>query len=98
MQYLVVAHDGTDAGAQSRRQAARPLHLAFIEPLVAAGRIMIGGPLLDDAGAMIGSAVIADFPTRDALDQWLASDPYATGGVWKQVQVTPMRVAAAPPA
>ena len=34
------------------------------------------GAILDDAGNMIGSAVFAEFPTREHLDAWLAREPY----------------------
>jgi hypothetical protein len=98
-QFLVIAHDGTDAEAAARRQAARPAHLASIAPLVGSGRIIIGGAILDDGGGMTGSALIADFPDRAALDAWLAQDPYTTGKVWQRVEILPFRVAvAAPPA
>ena len=53
-----------------------------------------GGAILDDTGAMIGSATIVEFPDRAALDAWLARDPYVTGGVWQKIEVRPFRVAA----
>jgi uncharacterized protein len=92
-QFLLIAHDGTDAEAPARRQAARPAHLASVAPLVESGRILVGGAILDAAGGMIGSALIAEFPDRAALDAWLAQDPYTTGGVWQRVEVMPFRVA-----
>jgi uncharacterized protein YciI len=42
---------------------------------------------------MVGSAVIADFPSRAELDAWLAADPYVTQGVWQRVEVKPYRLA-----
>lgn len=92
-QYVVTAHDGTDPDAMARRMAARPAHLANVKPMVEAGRIIAGGALLNDAGDMIGSVSIVDFPDRAALDQWLATDPYVTGKVWQKIDVKPFRLA-----
>ncbi|GAB4176823.1 MAG: hypothetical protein OHK0024_14310 [Thalassobaculales bacterium] len=93
MQFLLIAHDGTDEGALDRRMAARDRHLEHIKPLVAAGNIVVGGAMLDDAGRMVGSYVVCDFPDRAALDAWIAGDPYTTGDVWRKIEVTPIRIA-----
>jgi uncharacterized protein YciI len=92
-QYLVLAYDGTDAEAPARRAAARPAHLEGVGPMVERREIIAGGAILNDAGAMIGSGVIVEFADRAALDHWLATDPYATGGVWKRIEVLPYRLA-----
>ncbi|GIW41406.1 MAG: hypothetical protein KatS3mg076_1983 [Candidatus Binatia bacterium] len=92
MQYLVLAHDGTDPEAPARRQAAREAHLEKARELKARGRLLFGAALLDEEGRMVGSAVLVDFPTREELDRWLASDPYVKGGVWRTIQVTPCKV------
>lgn len=91
MQFLVVAYDGTDADAPARRLAVREAHLEGVRRMAADGSMVLGGALLDDAGAMIGSACIVDFESRAALDAWLETDPYVTGGVWRQITVTPFR-------
>ena len=72
-QYVVTARDGGDAGAPARRMAARPLHLEKIGPMVADGRIILGGALLDDAGLMIGSVLVVEFADRAGVDAWLAN-------------------------
>jgi uncharacterized protein YciI len=92
-QYVVTAHDGTDPEALARRMAARPAHLENVKPMVADGRIIAGGALLNDAGDMIGSVSLVDFPDRAALDHWLATDPYVTGKVWQTIDVKPFRLA-----
>ena len=92
MQFLVIAHDGADADAPARREGARAAHLAGAEKLKAEGRILVGGPILDDSGAMVGSAVVTEFPSRAELDAWLAQDPYVTQGVWRDIVVYPFRV------
>lgn len=92
-QWLLIAQDGEDAEAPSRRQAARPAHLEAIKPRVERGEVIVGGAVLDDAGAMTGSAVVVEFADRAALDAWLAEDPYVTQGVWRKIEVKPFRVA-----
>ena len=93
MQWLIVARDGTDEGAQERRVAARPAHLENAARLQARGHLLVGGALLDDEGRMIGSACVAQFETREELDAWLRTDPYVTGDVWQDIQIMPYRVA-----
>ena len=93
MQFLVMAKDGTDEGAGERRTRTRPTHLTSIQPLVDAGNVLVGGAILNEAGDMIGSMVLVDFPDRTDVDAWLAGDPYVTGGVWQEIEVTPFRTA-----
>ncbi len=93
MQFLVTAYDGTDPDAQTRRMAVRADHLANMKKLKAAGNYLIGGAILNDQEKMIGSAMIMDFPDRAALDACLKADPYSTGGVWKDIEIKPYRVA-----
>ncbi len=93
MQFVVIAYDGTDAGALDRRLAARPAHLENARRMKEEGTLLTGGAILDDQGAMIGSVLVVDFPSRTGLDAWLASDPYVTGDVWRKVEARPFRVA-----
>src|SRR4051794_25026663 len=92
-QFLVIAHDGTDAEAPARRQAARAAHLEGVGPMVERGEIVAGGALLDEAGGMAGSAVVGGMAGRAAGDARLARDPYVTGDVWRKVEVRPFRLA-----
>jgi uncharacterized protein YciI len=73
--------------------AARPAHLENAARLQAEGHLLVGGALVDDAGQMVGSACVAQFVTRAELDAWLRTDPYVTGGVWRDIEVLPYRVA-----
>jgi hypothetical protein len=93
VQFLVTAYAGTDPEAPARRQAVREAQLVGARRLTEEGRFLVGGAILNDAGEMIGSAVIADFPSRADLDAWLREDPYVTGGVWKTIEVKPFRAA-----
>jgi uncharacterized protein len=93
VQFLVIGRDGDDADAPARRARVRPAHLNFIQPLVDGGQILVGGAILDESGAMIGSTLLTEFDTREALDEWLRSDPYVTEQVWRSVEIHPFRSA-----
>jgi uncharacterized protein len=93
MQFLVLAYDGSDNDAKTRRQAVRSAHLAGIKPMVEQGELRAAGAILDDAGNMVGSAIFAEFPTREHLDAWLAREPYVQQKVWQTVEVKPFRLA-----
>jgi len=87
MEFLILAYDGTDGGAPERRLAHRPAHLEMIGKLVAEGRIFYGAAILDDSDRMIGTALVAHFPSRAEMDAWLNVEPYVTGGVWKKIDI-----------
>jgi uncharacterized protein YciI len=93
MQFLITAYDGTDEGALERRMAAREAHLVGARAMKASGSMIVGGAILDDQGRMVGSSCIVEFPARDAVDAWLAADPYVTGNVWQKIDVQPFRCA-----
>jgi uncharacterized protein YciI len=93
VQFLVIARDGDDADAPARRARVRPAHLDFIQPFVDRGQVLIGGAMLDGSGTMIGSTLLTEFDTREALDEWLRSDPYVTEQVWRSIEVHPFRTA-----
>jgi uncharacterized protein len=93
VQFLITGYDGTDADAPGRRQAARLAHLEGVKKLREAGRFIEGGAILDDAGQMIGSALIIDFESEAEMRSWLNSDPYVSGNVWQKIEVKPFRCA-----
>jgi uncharacterized protein len=93
MQFILIAYDGTDEGAQARRQQVREDHLLKISHLKKSGGFISGGAILDDNGMMIGSMILYEFPDRAALDEKLKDEPYITKGVWKKIDIQPFRVA-----
>ncbi len=93
MQFLLIAYDGTDAGALDRRMSVREEHLRKIKILKQAGEFIFGGAILDDTGKMIGSSILYEFPDRRALDEKLKDEPYITKGVWEKVEIRPFRLA-----
>ena len=93
MQFMVVAYDGTDEGALNRRLAVRDSHIAGAIELKNKGNLIAGGAILDDAGRMIGSTTYVAFESRAELDAWLEREPYVTGDVWRDITITPIRLA-----
>jgi uncharacterized protein YciI len=93
MQFLLIAYDGTDPGATERRSLIREEHLKKAALLKREGEVLFGGAILDNDGRMIGSMVLYDYPDRQSLDSRLKSEPYITGGVWKDIKIQPFRLA-----
>ena len=92
MQFIVIAYDGTDEEALSRRLAVREEHIKLGDKMVAKDHMLHGGAILDDEGNMIGSVLVCDFPSRKELDAWLKIEPYVTGNVWQNIEVKPYRI------
>ena len=86
MLIALIARDKT--GALETRKANRDAHLAYID---ATGVVNQAGPLLDDAGQMIGSLVILDVADMAAAQSWADNDPYAKAGLFDSVQLIPWK-------
>ena len=93
MPFLVLAYDAKDEGAMQRRMEAREAHLALIAEYKAAGHMKMGAALIDSEGKMAGSCIIADFPSRTELDDWLVIEPYVTQQVWGEILIQECRIA-----
>ena len=95
MLYVVIGTDNPDS--LSRRLAARPEHLARLNALKAAGRLVLAGPFpaidSDDPGpaGFSGSLIVAEFDSLSAAQAWADADPYIKAGVYSQVSVKPFR-------
>jgi uncharacterized protein YciI len=93
---VIVAMDGTDAGAAARRAAVRPAHIDRVTGMAADGTLTMGGAILDEAGGMRGSIAVTRHATDDAARAWMAEDPYVTGGVWQDITLHGTRFAPLP--
>jgi uncharacterized protein YciI len=93
MQFLVVAYDGTDAGALERRLKVREAHLKSAQEMYDNGKWLYATAILNDDGKMIGSMIVCEFPSRDELEQWLKEEPYVVGNVWQKIEVNRAQVA-----
>jgi len=93
MWYAIEGFDGADVLAQ--RRTARPAHLARLNALRDAGRLLLAGPCpaidAEDPGpaGFSGSIVIAEFPSLAEARTWAAEDPYVGAGVYQRVEVRP---------
>lgn len=65
------------------RKLHRPAHLERLEKLAAENRIRHAGPLLDDAGAPVGSVIVFEADNSDLAREIASGDPYVTEGVFE---------------
>lgn len=95
MLYSIIGEDVPNS--LSARQSARPEHLARLEELKSAGRLIVAGPnpAIDsnDPGeaGFTGSVVIAEFPSLEEAKAWADADPYVAAGVYQMVTVKPFK-------
>ncbi|WP_350454368.1 YciI family protein [Slackia heliotrinireducens] len=97
MHFMILAYDGTDEGALDRRMKVRPQHLENIRKLNEAGHVISAGGLTNAEGKLIGSVLLMDFESREQLDEYLAGEPYVTGGAWEDIKVETCNVLFANP-
>lgn len=76
--------DKTEGGAAARA-VQRPAHLAWAAGLGPVVRM--AGPLLDAAGAMVGSVFLIEAASLAEVTALHAQDPYVTGGVFGDVKI-----------
>ncbi|WP_116368691.1 YciI family protein [Parahaliea mediterranea] len=95
MYYAILTEDVENSLAL--RQRARPAHLARLQTLADAGRLLVAGPhpALDteepgEAG-FTGSLVIAEFDSLEDATAWADADPYVDAGVYRRVVVKPYK-------
>jgi hypothetical protein len=95
MLYVII---GTDVeNSLTNRQQARPDHLARLQALRDAGRLIIAGPFPavdnDDpsVAGFTGSLIVAEFPDLEAAKTWANADPYLQAGVYAHVDVKPFK-------
>lgn len=71
------------------RMATRPAHLEHLK--AQAGRILLGGPVLDPAGNPCGSMLVVEAADRADAEAFAAADPYAKAGLFESVVIRPFR-------
>ncbi len=95
MWYAIEGYDGE--GVLERRLGVRGAHLARLQALLDAGRLLLAGPCpaidAEDPGpaGFSGSIVIAEFESLEAARAWADADPYVAAGVYARVDVRPFR-------
>lgn len=89
MQFIITAYDGTDPEALARRMDTRPRHLENMQKVMEVCKVLCAGGITNGEGTPIGSFLVMDFPAREDLDRYLATEPYITEKVWEEVKVEP---------
>jgi uncharacterized protein YciI len=93
--YAIIGEDVPDS--LSKRQSARPAHLARLQALQDAGCLVLAGPHpavdSDNPGeaGFTGSLIVAEFDNLAAAQQWADADPYLDAGVYATVTVKPFK-------
>lgn len=95
MLYAIISEDVTDS--LQKRLSVRPTHLARLQDLQDAGRLILAGPhpAIDsenpaEAG-FTGSLVVAEFASLEDAKAWANADPYLDAGVYARVVVKPFK-------
>ncbi|MCX7553746.1 YciI family protein [Marinicella sp. S1101] len=93
MYFAIMATDVVDS--LPLRLPVREQHLARLNELKDAGRLLIAGPhpATDEENpqqlAFTGSLVVAEFDSLHAAQEWADADPYIKAGVYAEVVVKP---------
>jgi hypothetical protein len=72
-------------GADEPRREHQRAHLAYVEEVME--RLLIAGPLKDEAGKTVGSLIVFAVETEVEARQLLGNDPYHRAGVWQDVRI-----------
>lgn len=83
MIFVILGFDGPDG--EARRKIHRPAHLANLEPLDQAGRVLLAGPLTDKTGSLI----VIEADSLEEARKFAREDPYTVNGVFERVEVHP---------
>lgn len=95
MWYAIIAEDTPNS--LEKRLAARPEHLARLQALQNAGRLLLAGPFpgidSNDPGpaGFSGSLIVAEFANLEEAKLWADNDPFVAAGVYGEVTVKPFR-------
>ena len=91
MLYAIISQDIENS--LKKRKSARPDHVARLNQLKDAGRLILAGPhpAIDsidpgDAG-FTGSLIVAEFENLKEARSWAEEDPYVAAGVYSSVVV-----------
>jgi hypothetical protein len=74
-------------GSAARRAAAREEHRRYIRNPPHAVRVHVGGPLLDEGGAMDGTLLVVEAEDAETVRRFAADDPYGRADLFETVEV-----------
>ena len=83
MKFVIIGFDGPEG--EARRKLYRPAHLANMEPLDQAGRVVLAGPLTDKTGSLI----VIEADSLEEARKFVQEDPYTVHGVFERVEIHP---------
>ena len=95
MLYVLLGRDSPNSLAA--RMGARSAHLARLQQLRDANRLVLAGPLPAtdslDPGELgfVGSLIVAEFENLAAARAWADADPYVTAKVYREVEIYPFK-------
>lgn len=95
MLYAIIGYDQPDS--LEARMAARPAHLARLNILQDAGRLVLAGPFpaIDSPApgpaGFTGSLIVAEFASLEDAQNWANEDPYIIADVYQKVEVYPFK-------
>lgn len=95
MLYAIISRDVENS--LEKRLTARPQHLARLQTLREAGRLLLAGPhpaidAVDPGPAgFTGSLIVAEFNSLQEARDWAEADPYVHAGVYSEVMVKPFK-------
>lgn len=95
MLFAIMGRDGADS--LEKRLSVRPRHVARLQELQTAGRLVLAGPFpaVEDensgAAGFTGSLIVAEFASLAMAQDWADADPYVVAGVYDQVVVKPFK-------
>ena len=85
-------HATDKPGLGALRDSVRESHRAYLRaPGATEVEVVLGGPLLDDAGAMNGTLLVVRAPDRAAVERFLADDPYSRAALFERVDIRAWR-------
>ena len=80
-----------------KRLAIRPQHVERLQQLDDAGRLIAAGAHPKDPNdpqaGFLGSTIILDFDTREALDAWILDEPFLKHGIYASIEIKPFNKA-----
>lgn len=83
--FVIIGRDGPEGTA--RRKLFRSEHLAYLEPLSSAGKVVVAGPFTDGSGSLI----VFEADSLEAAIAQAKNDPYVTRGVFDSYDVKPFK-------
>lgn len=89
MFFVVVATD--KPGALSVRMANKAAHMAHLDAAAADVQVLQSGPWTDAGGVEAGSIIVLKAANTEAVERFLAADPYRRAGLFAHVEIRPWK-------